>query len=149
MADLKMSRVTAQLTVSAQPRLEDFPALAAMGIRTVINNRPDGEEPGQPTAAAASELAAANGMKYRHIPVTLPDVSEADVMAFSQALAEADGPVHAHCRSGLRSVTLWALGEVAGGRLAADEARAAIAAAGYDPKAAKALLAKQRMGTPS
>jgi len=141
LAELKVTTVSDRLTVSPQPGREDFASLAARGVKLVINNRPDGEDPGQMTASEGAELAAKNGMAYRHIPVRLPDLSAADIDAFSGALGGAIGPVHAHCRSGVRSATLWALSEVLAGRLAAQDMRSAVEAIGFDPKPAVAWLA--------
>ncbi len=141
MAELKVSSVAPGLTVSAQLRPADFPLLASRGAAMVINNRPDGEEPGQLTAAQGAELASRNGVVYRHLPVVLPEISETDIRAFAGAMAAATGPVHAHCRSGMRSVTLWALGQVTAGRLTSKQAQQAVSEAGYDPKATRSWLA--------
>ena len=97
--------------LSAAGRLDraDIDALAAAGIRTIINNRPDGEDTGQLPAADARRVAEAHGIAYHHIPVTAATLSRADVDAFAAALRDAPGPVVAHCRSGTRSALLWAL----------------------------------------
>lgn len=147
MAELKVSSIVPGLTVSSQLRPEDFPLLAARGVTMVINNRPDGEEPGQLTAARGAELASASGMNYRHLPVVLPNISETDIRAFAGSMATATGPVHAHCRSGLRSVTLWALGEVAAGRLTPEQAQHAVLEVGFDPKATMTWLAGHDTGS--
>lgn len=76
MAELKATPLSKALTVSPQPRAEDFAALARRGVRTVINNRPDGEEPGQLPAAEAAKLAAANGMGSRRFPSHCPPCRE-------------------------------------------------------------------------
>lgn len=138
---MKMTRVSDQLSVSPQPGREDFAPLAADGVKLVINNRPDGEDPGQLNASQGAELAAKNGMAYRHIPVRLPDLGLAEIDAFTKALEGTNGLIHAHCRSGVRSITLWALSEVMTGRLAAPEVGPAIEALGFDPKPAVAWLA--------
>jgi uncharacterized protein (TIGR01244 family) len=88
---------------------DNIEALAAAGVRTIVNNRPDGEDPGQLPAAEARALAAAHGIQYHHIPVTAPTLSAADVDAFAAVLASAPQPIVAHCRSGTRSSLLWAL----------------------------------------
>jgi uncharacterized protein (TIGR01244 family) len=141
LAELKVSSVAPGLTVSAQLRPEDFPLLASRGAAMVINNRPDGEEPGQLTAAQGAELASRNGMEYRHLPVVLSGISETDIRTFADTMAAATRPVHAHCRSGLRSVTLWALGQVTAGRLTPEQAQQAVSGAGYGPKATMSWLA--------
>ena len=59
-------------TVWASPQLapEALPALAAAGVARIISNRPDGEEPGQPTAAMMEAAAREAGMAFAWIPVS-------------------------------------------------------------------------------
>jgi sulfide:quinone oxidoreductase len=78
-------------------------------VRTIINNRPDGEDPGQLPAAEARRIAELHGLVYHHIPITAATLSRADVDAFVAALRNGQAPVVAHCRSGTRSALLWAL----------------------------------------
>src|ERR1051326_8433719 len=97
--------------VSVAGRLdrEDIAALAESGVRTIINNRPDGEDPGQLPAVEARRLAEAHGIAYHHIPVTAATLSNADVDAFEAVIGAAEQPILAHCRSGTRSTLLWSL----------------------------------------
>lgn len=88
---------------------DDIAALARMGVHTIINNRPDGEDPGQLPAAEARRVAEALGVAYHHIPITAASLCRADVDAFAAALHSAERPIVAHCRSGTRSTLLWAL----------------------------------------
>ena len=60
-------------------------------------------------------------MDYVHIPVTSGAVRLEDVRAFQNVVSDAEGPVLAHCRTGARSLTLFALGEVLDGRLQAQD----------------------------
>src|SRR5260370_5712187 len=53
----------------------DIEALAEQGVRTIVNNRPDGEDAGQLPAADARRIAEAHGLAYHHIPVTAPSLS--------------------------------------------------------------------------
>ena len=87
----------------------DLEALAAAGVRTIINNRPDGEDPGQLPADEARNLAEAHGIAYHHIPFTAATLTRADVDAFAATLHSASQPVVVHCRSGTRSTLIWAL----------------------------------------
>ena len=82
-------RITAKLSVAKQPAVEDFSALAAAGFTAIINNRPNGEEEGQPGSAAEQHAAQAAGLAYSHIPVTGPSITEADVRRFQSAVAGA------------------------------------------------------------
>ena len=115
-------------------------AIASLGAALIVNNRPDWEEPGQPTSAEVEAAARAAGVEYRHIPIT-GGFSEAQVDAMAEALAASNGPVLAFCKSGTRSIYLWAL---ARGRLG-DDADALVAkgeAAGYDLTALRPYLAQ-------
>jgi uncharacterized protein (TIGR01244 family) len=87
----------------------DIEALAAAGTKTIINNRPDDEDPGQLSAAEASRLCAAHGIAYHHIPFVGATLTAADIDAFEAVLKGAPQPVVAHCRSGTRSTMIWAL----------------------------------------
>jgi uncharacterized protein (TIGR01244 family) len=97
------------VTVAGRLDRADIDALAKAGVRTIINNRPDGEDPGQLPAAEARRIAEAQGIVYHHIPITAATLSRADVDAFATALRDAPAPLVAHCRSGTRSALLLAL----------------------------------------
>jgi uncharacterized protein (TIGR01244 family) len=101
--------LTPELSVAGRLDRPDIEALAHAGMRTIVNNRPDGEDPGQLPAAEARRLAAALGITYHHIPITAATLSRKDVDAFAATLRDAPAPVVAHCRSGTRSALLWAL----------------------------------------
>ncbi|WP_404326870.1 TIGR01244 family sulfur transferase [Aerophototrophica crusticola] len=105
-----------------------------------MNNRPDGEDPGQFPAARGAELAHAAGLEYVHIPVTTQGLGPADVQAFADALASSPGPVLAHCRSGTRSTILWAMAAAKQGKQAPDEILRLAQAAGYDLSAQRPIL---------
>ena len=95
--------------VAPQLQPEHLSEAAAIGVTTVINNRPDDEEPGQPDGATIAEVAQATGLTYAAIPVTNAGFSHPQVEAMAQALEQANGPVLTYCRSGTRSTYLWAL----------------------------------------
>src|SRR3546814_3223023 len=84
----------------------DVVALAASGFRSIVCNRPDGEEAGQPTAAAIAAAAEAHGLRFVHIPVMSGGIDEGDVATMARALADLPAPVLAYCRSGARSEQL-------------------------------------------
>ena len=120
-----------RVAVAPQIAPQDMPAIKAAGYVAIVNNRPDGEEPGQPTGAAIREAAQAAGLLYSEVPVTGAGFSHPQLDAMARALVEADGPVLAYCRSGTRSCNLWALAAAKGGRdpgLLVAQAQAA----GYD-----------------
>jgi uncharacterized protein (TIGR01244 family) len=114
--------------VAGQIAPGDVAEAARKGIVSIINNRPDGEEPGQIAGATIAAAAEAAGLAYVHIPVA-GGFSEQQVAAMAEALAR--GPALAFCRSGTRSTYLWALARAAGGA-DADALIARARDAGYD-----------------
>lgn len=104
---MELTRLDPKLSVSPQVRPGDLEEAARRGFRMVINNRPDGEEPGQPASAELRTAAGRLGLAYRYIPVAPAGLTGQDAVAFAGALREADGPVLAFCRTGARSTKLW------------------------------------------
>lgn len=92
-----------------QIAVSDIAEAKALGISTIINNRPDGEEPSEPQSAEIEAAALAAGLSYVAIPVTHAGFSGPQIAAMAVALENATGPVLAYCRSGTRSTLLWAL----------------------------------------
>lgn len=124
-------RVTDDFSVSPQIAPDDMAAAAAQGFTLVINNRPDGEVPDQPTSAQMEAAARAAGMDYVHIPVTgSPDDDQ--ITANRVAIEDADGPVLAFCRSGTRSIVTWSIGQALSGVRSRSELAALGRQAGYD-----------------
>lgn len=116
-----MKQVSNVLHVSPQLTADDIRQAKAKGFVAIVNNRPDGEEVGQPSAAENRCAAEAEGLTYAHIPVVPGQVSEGQIRAFQKMLADADGPVLAHCKTGARATTLYVIGEVLDGRMRKDE----------------------------
>lgn len=124
-------RVTDQFSVSPQIAVSDVAAAAEQGFVLIINNRPDGEDPAQPSGAEIEAAARAAGLDYLAIPVRGgPDAAQ--VEAQREAMDQASGPVLAYCRSGTRSIVTWALGQAAAGRTDRQTLVALGAEAGYD-----------------
>ncbi|ANL47340.1 beta-lactamase hydrolase-like protein [Rhizobium phaseoli] len=117
-------RVNELISVAGQPEPADFADFAVRGFAGVINARPDGEDPGQPGNTAEKAAAVAAGLSYSFVPVKGAEITEADIIAFQAAMADAKGPVLAHCKSGTRALTLYALGEALDGRMSAGEVEA-------------------------
>lgn len=129
MADFR--KVTDDFAVAPQISVADVADAAAQGFRMLINNRPEGESPDQPSGEAIHAAAQAAGMDYVHIPIRggpSPDQVEAE----RAALAEAKGPVLAYCRSGTRSIVTWSVGQAISGERSREDLIKLAAAAGYD-----------------
>jgi uncharacterized protein (TIGR01244 family) len=127
---LELKRINQHVSVSPQISPEDIPVIKAAGFTTIINNRPDGEAPDQPTSDAIEQAAQAAGLVYHYIPLGRDGVSADMIERTVDALERSEGPVFCYCRSGTRSTTLWALSQK--GKMPADRIIAEAAAAGYD-----------------
>ena len=127
-----------ELSVSPQVKLGDLKDLAAAGIKTIINNRPDGEAPRQPKTATLAKRAKELGIAYEYLPITPGNMTDKNVADFKKLLKNATRPALAFCRTGTRSTTLWA--RASKGDLAADTIINAAAEAGYDLSAMKSDL---------
>ncbi len=127
---MKTVSVSESFAVSPQIRLEDMRELADAGYRTVICNRPDGEEPNQLDVASMRDAAQAAGIAFHHIPVSGGAFPRDAIEAFSKVREEADGKVLAFCRTGTRSITLDALANIE--NETADERIKRAQRAGYD-----------------
>lgn len=127
---MDLRRLTPELAVAAQLVPSDVRAAAAAGYTTLICNRPDGEQPGQPSHEAMAQAAADAGMRFVFQPVISGRITPEQAHAFGEALAQADGPVLAYCRSGTRCATLWAMSQ--GSERPWAEVIATAAAAGFD-----------------
>jgi uncharacterized protein (TIGR01244 family) len=97
--------------VSGQIAPHEIAGLVEQGVTVLINNRPDGEEAGQPFAGDIEEAAAAAGIAYRFVPI-IRGIGPADVESMQEALREAgEGKLLAFCRSGTRSALALALAQ--------------------------------------
>jgi|SRR3712207_1819041 len=125
-----MKKLDGQVWVAGQILPQEVGAIAKEGVTLIVNNRPDGEEPGQPLGREIEAAARAAGLDYRSIPVTA-GITAGQIEAMASALQSAEGNLLAFCRSGTRSAWLWAL---ARSRLGADPDALVdqAAAAGYD-----------------
>ncbi len=109
---MEIKTVSADFSVSGQLVSEDLTALRKAGIKTLICNRPDQEVAGQPSCADLTELARGQGIAMYYLPVVNDTINSNDVNTFTTIFNTAEKPVHAWCRSGLRSITLWSLAQV-------------------------------------
>jgi len=136
---MDVKKITPDLAVGPQLMPSDMEALAAAGFRSVIDNRPDGEGPDQPTFREIADAAAAHGLTAQYLPIVAGAVTDEHVAAFDAALAELPKPVFAYCRSGNRSTTLWALSQA--GRMPVPEILMKARDAGYDMSSAVRRIA--------
>ena len=122
--------LSAQFSVAPQIGIEDVAEAKAQGFALVINNRPDGEEPGQPSDEEIGRAAEFAGMSYFSAPYQGRPTAEAVAMV-QHVLRGPDQQIHAFCRSGMRSCAAWAVAQVQAGE-PVDEIIGVGREAGYD-----------------
>jgi sulfide:quinone oxidoreductase len=135
---MQIVTVSPNFMVGPQLIASDLETAATNGIKTIINNRPDREGPGQPPSADLADAAASAGLAYVHMPVTGPGLTDEKASEFDRVCSDASGPVLAFCASGTRSIALWALGQAKTRH--ADDVLADVAEAGYDLSAFRGRL---------
>ena len=120
-----------RVMVSGQLAPHEIAGLAEQGVTMLVNNRPDGEEPGQPLAGDIEDAAAAAGISYRFVPIRR-GIGPSDVESMQEALRDTgDGKLLAFCRSGTRSALSLALAQREEGASAAEVVRQ-LNQAGFD-----------------
>ena len=127
---MDIRQVTPELAVSPQISPEEVAAVKAAGFASIVCNRPDGESFDQPAFAEVEAAAQAAGLTTLFLPVAGGGMTPAHVEAMAKAWPELPKPVLAYCRSGTRSITLWALSQR--DQVDRDVTIAAARNAGYD-----------------
>ena len=93
-------RIDDTTTTSAQPSEADLAAIAALGVRHVVNLGLHTHRKALPDEAGTVEALS---MSYVHMPVDFQNPTEADVQAFYNVMQRLKGePVHVHCIANFR-----------------------------------------------
>lgn len=105
---MNIRQISDTYSVSPQIGVEDVAAIKAAGFKSVICNRPDNEDPGQPSAGEIKAAVEAAGLEFRWVPVISGQMTAQNVEDQAEALDALPGPVFAYCRSGTRCTNLYA-----------------------------------------
>ncbi len=108
---MDIKALTPHLSITPQVMVAELEAVAQMGFKAIICNRPDGEGPDQPSFSEMEQAALAHGLQMRYLPAESGKVRDEDGKAFGELLATLPAPVLAYCRTGMRSTTMWALSQ--------------------------------------
>ncbi|MBK1886054.1 TIGR01244 family sulfur transferase [Marinobacter sp. DY40_1A1] len=130
-------------TISVAPQITygDVAEAARLGFKTLVANRPDREEFGQPAMADLEAASLENGMTWVYMPVASGNITDADVDHFGAMIQNSEKPVLAFCRSGTRCTVLWALN--AARSVNAEEIFTKARGAGYDISGLAPRMAQQ------
>ena len=108
---MNLKKVSPRFFISDQLSVTDIGIAAAQGIRTIVNNRPDGEEQTQPASADLRKAAESLGLGFVELPIKPGRITDDDVEKFEALSRDTPAPMLAFCRSGARAMSLWALAE--------------------------------------
>lgn len=100
-------RLSEKCAVASQIQLADIATHAADGFTTIICNRPDGEDVGQPTASDVEAECEIHSVAFEQISIDRSGLTMDMVEAFQNVISESKGMVLAYCRSGQRSSIIW------------------------------------------
>ncbi|SHK48464.1 sulfide:quinone oxidoreductase [Marinobacter antarcticus] len=138
---MDIRKIDDTISVSPQITYGDVAEAARLGFRTLVANRPDHEEFGQPAMADIEAAARENGMTWVYMPVESGNVTDADVDRFGAMIRDSEKPVLAFCRTGTRCTMLWALN--AARTTPARELLSKASSAGYDMSGLAPRMAQQ------
>lgn len=124
-----MKQLDDTMWVAGQIMPEEVAGFARQGVAIIVNNRPDGEEMGQPSSVEIEAAAREAGIGYIHLPMAAG--FSADQVEKMTTATEQPGRLLAFCKSGTRSTLLWALARAQAGD-DPEELAAKAEAAGYD-----------------
>lgn len=103
-------RITDDIWAGQQIFPADLEKLKSAGFKSIINNRPDGEAPMQPTGDDLEKAAKKAGFDYAFIP--MHGLSIDSILASEDAFNELPKPILCFCTSGTRSAMLWCFAAV-------------------------------------
>ena len=106
---MRFAKLADNYSVATQIDPADVEYFAREGFAAIVCNRPDGEEPGQPTSASIREACERHGVDFHMIPIQGSAVSPDTVQQFLDVMSNTGGPVLGYCRSATRSAILWQL----------------------------------------
>ena len=104
---MQVYKITNNYSVSGQISASDVALIKASGFKTIMCNRPDGEEFGQPTAALIKKAAEDHDMIFFYLPLGRTAISNELLEGFRNVVNGENGPIFAYCRSGNRCGMLW------------------------------------------
>lgn len=110
MDNTNFKKVTENFSVSPQITVDDVVKISALGFKSIMCNRPDGESVEQVTFDTIKQKAEELGMTCVHLPVPTAKVNDKEISDFKVELELLPKPTLAYCRTGTRSITLWSMG---------------------------------------
>lgn len=105
---LTITKISEVFSTSPQITANDIAEIAALGFKTIINNRPDGEGGAEQATSATIKAAAEKaGLAYLYLPVIPSNITPANVAECAAFISGAATPVLGFCRTGNRASNLY------------------------------------------
>ena len=126
-----VKKMSEDYSVADQLVESDLAVLKTAGFKSIMCNRPDGEEDEQIDYQIIEQAALALGFKTSFAPIESGRVQEAELKSFSVAVDQLPKPILAYCRSGMRCTVAWVMDQASRGAAIVTVAETA-KSAGYD-----------------
>ncbi|WP_341236320.1 TIGR01244 family sulfur transferase [uncultured Limnobacter sp.] len=105
---MSIRQLSNEVAVCGQISPDDLEAIAQLGFKTIVNNRPDHEVGAQLAHAVIEAKAKSLGLAIHYLPMEVGQPpSEILLEDFKRILDAAEKPVLAYCRSGNRSGQIY------------------------------------------
>ena len=103
---MNIEQINAAFSVTGQIEVDDIENLKMEGFDSIVCNRPDHEEPGQPLVKDIQKECERVGVKFLNLPMTAPIYDEA-YQAPLLSFLEGNKKTLGFCRTGRRALVLY------------------------------------------
>ena len=124
-----MKKVSDNYYVSSQISEEDLLSFKNEGFSLIVCNRPNGEEDDQTDFELIHERCKSMGLTFINLPMILDDL-QSELIFETKKILDKNKKTLAYCRTGTRSIILWACANVLKEKV--DETIKMVSRAGYD-----------------
>lgn len=112
---MHVKSLTDGYSCSAQISKDELKHLQALGVKSVICFRPDGEHPEQPEFDDLTREASELGLVCYYLPYDVAQVSSELMQQMHRIIEEAPKPAHAFCKTGRRAALPLAFSKLKNG----------------------------------
>lgn len=110
---MAIEKIADYLYISSQLNQGLIRQIVQYEIKTVICNRPDGEDSEQANFEVIKGwLTLAGVEKVVYLPVTLDGLNDEILTKFQDTIAQSPAPILAYCRTGTRCAIMWVLNQM-------------------------------------
>jgi uncharacterized protein (TIGR01244 family) len=100
---MNQMRISNDVSVGAQPTVDDLKTLVEQGFNSIVNLRAVSEEDQPLSPEREGEVVRQLGIEYVHFPVAMNDMRAEKVDEFRQRLGGIRKPAFVHCHIGKRA----------------------------------------------